>query len=264
MDDAFALLRLQIDWGADEALDADPLDRLRAVDPLPAPAGAGVQRAAPRVVAAAPATIGPQSRVAAAERALAIAGQAATLDALREAIAGFDGCALRDTASNTVWAEGARDSAVLIVGETPGRDEDRTGHPFAGNDGALLDQMLASIGVTREDVMLTPLLPWRPPGGRPPSAAELAVCLPFLHRLIVLQQPERLVIFGNTAARTLLPSAAARRRAVPVWVEASMPGLPKAPAVLVLPSLAEMQRTPAVRRTAWAGLRLLRRALDLA
>ena len=82
----------------------------------------------------------------------------------------FDGCALRDTASNLVFAEGDPASTTLIIGEPPGREEDRSGHPFAGAEGQLLDQMLASIGLTRAELMLTPLLPWRPPGGRPAFA----------------------------------------------------------------------------------------------
>ena len=86
----------------------------------------------------------------AGERALALAGQAATLEDLRAALAGFDGCALRDTASNLVFAEGDPASTTLIIGEPPGREEDRSGHPFAGPEGQLLDQMLASIGLTRD------------------------------------------------------------------------------------------------------------------
>ncbi len=258
MDDPFTLLRIQIDWGADEALDVDPLDRLRAAG-LAAPA---LARPTPRPVSAAPPP--PQPAGVPAERALAAAIGAQTLEALRDAIAAFDGCPLRDTASNLVWAEGDPDSPALIVGEAPGRDEDRTGHPFAGVEGELLDQMLASIALTRGQLMLVPLLPWRPPGGRPPSAAELAVCLPFLHRLIVLQAPRFILLLGSTAARALLPASAARRRQTPEWVDFSIPGMQNTINSLALPGLAEMLRTLPMRRVAWAGLRLLRRALDTA
>ncbi|MEA2732852.1 MAG: uracil-DNA glycosylase, partial [Acetobacteraceae bacterium] len=85
MDDAFALLRLQVEWGADEALDLDPIDRLRPVEARPVPP--------PRPVPVAEAPKG-----TAGERALGLAGRAATLDELRAALADFDGCALRDTA----------------------------------------------------------------------------------------------------------------------------------------------------------------------
>ncbi|MDR3530581.1 MAG: uracil-DNA glycosylase family protein, partial [Rhodopila sp.] len=170
MDDAFALLRLQVEWGADEAIDLDPIDCLRPVESKPV--------LLPRPVAAPEPPKGTPG-----ERALGLAGQASSLEDLRAAVAGFDGCALRDTASNLVFAEGDPASTTLLIGEPPGREEDRSGHPFAGAEGMLLDQMLASIGLTRAQLMLAPLLPWRPPGGRPPNPGEIAVCLPFLHRL---------------------------------------------------------------------------------
>jgi uracil-DNA glycosylase len=255
LDDAFALLRLQVEWGADEAIDPDPVDRLRPVDsvsiPLLRPA-AIVERA----------HSAPVAKGTPGERALGLAGQAATLDDLRAALAGFDGCALRDTASNLVFAEGDPASTTLIIGEPPGREEDRGGHPFAGPEGQLLDQMLASIGLSRTELMLTPLLPWRPPGGRPPSAGEIALCLPFLHRLIALLKPHRIVLFGGTAGRALLPQSANRRRNPRGWVESSIPGMQAALPTLVLPGLAEMLKNPLLRRDAWAGLRMLRRTLD--
>jgi uracil-DNA glycosylase family 4 len=247
--DAIALLRLQFEWGADEAIGIDPIDRLRPADPTPV-----LLRRSEAVDEPAKATLG--------DRALGLAARAGTLDELREAVAGFDGCALRDTASNLVFAEGDHSSTTLIIGEPPGREEDRGGHPFAGAEGQLLDQMLASICLTRARLMLAPLLPWRPPGGRPPSPGELALCLPFLHRLIVLMQPQRIVLFGGTASRTLLPPTPNRRRNPRGWVESSIPGMHSALPTLALPGLAEMLKTPPLRRDAWAGLRLLRRALD--
>ena len=231
-----------------------PLNRSTACVP-PRPRPEPVLRAVPP--APQPVPVG-----TAAERALGLTGNAATLDELRSALAAFDGCALRDTASNLVFAEGDPAGTTLVIGEPPGREEDRSGHPFAGPEGALLDQMLASIGLTRSALMLTPLVPWRPPGGRPVNPAELAICLPFLHRLIGLLQPRRLVIFGGTAARVLLTPNTARRRPVRGWTEVRIPGLPHALPALALPGMAEMLKTPPVRRDAWAGLRLLRRALD--
>jgi DNA polymerase len=248
LDDPFTLLRLQIEWGADEALSLDPIDRMR---PLGSESAALIIR---------PQTTPPRGTPN--ERAVGLAGQAATLDDLRNAIAGFDGCALRDTASNLVFAEGDPNSTTLIIGEPPGREEDRSGHPFAGLEGHLLDQMLASIDLKRSELMLTPLLPWRPPGGRPPSPAEIALCLPFLHRLIVLLKPLRIVLFGGTAARALLPQAQNRRRTPRGWGELSISGMHSTLVSLALPSLAEMLKSPLLRRDAWAGLRLLRRAID--
>jgi uracil-DNA glycosylase family 4 len=250
LDELLASLRLQLEWGVDETIDPDPVDRLRPVAARPI--------AAPRVAAI------PASRGTAVERALALAGQANTLEDLRAALAGFDGCALRDTASHLVFAEGDLASTTLIIGDAPGREEDRSGHPFAGPEGQLLDQMLGSIGLSRTELMLAPLLPWRPPGGRPPSAAELAVCLPFLHRLIALLRPHRAILFGGLPVRTLLAQGQSRRRNPRAWVEATIPGMSGSLPILALPGLTEMLKNPPLRRDAWAGLRLLRRTMDVA
>jgi len=260
--DALALLRLHIEWGADEALDDAPVDRLRAPGKENGQGvaggrgqGGGVSNLAPasaHTPAIAPGT--------AAERAASAAGQARSIDDLRAALAAFDGCALRDTAANLVFAAGDPDAALMLIGDPPGEAEDRSGTPFPGPDGALLDRMLASVGLARETLLLTPLIPWRPPGGRPPNAAEIAVCLPFLHRLIALTQPRRVVLAGALAVRTL--RGAARRRAGPAWTEIAVPGASAPVSALVMPGPGLVSRTATSRREAWAALRLLRRTLD--
>lgn len=258
-----AALRLQIEWGADEALEDAPVNRLRVGTPASGwPAAfvsAAVSPAAPppaRPAAApglAPAAVG----AARAEQAAAAAND---LAALRATIADFDGCALRDTATNLVFAEGDASAGLLLIGDVPGMDEDRSGQPFAGAAGAWLDRMLASIHLSRGEALLSPLIPWRPPGDRPPSAAELAVCLPFLWRLIVLSRPRHIVLFGPLAARALLP-AGPRRRPRGAWLELPVAGLAAPVPTLASASLAAVMQTPARRREAWADLRCLSRAL---
>ena len=264
MDDLTAL-RLQVEWGADEALEDVAVDRLRAA-PSPQPSLVSRENEVPM---SAPALAGgrggegaPTARTTPAERALEAAAAAPNLDALRAAVAGFDGCALRDTASHLVFAEGDPAATLLLIGDPPGAAEDRSGTPFAGPAGVYLDKMLASIGLQRSRLMLAPLIPWRPPGDRPPSKAELTICLPFLHRLIALGAPRRLLLMGLLASRTLVPQAASRRRPRGTWIDAAIPGTP-----LVLPALptfsaAELMRSPKDRRAAWGDLRLLRRTLD--
>lgn len=245
------MLRLQIEWGADEALQDVPVNRLRPLAPVPPTPPADVARAP---------SPAPPSRLTPAERAAAAAATAGTLAELRTALATFGGCALRETAANLVFAEGDPASGLLLIGDPPDEPEDRSGTPFAGPGGALLERMLASVALTRQDLMLTPLIPWRPPGGRPPYAAELAVCLPFLHRLIVLSGPRRVILAGALAARTLLPST--RRRRKPIWIGVAVPGLPDPIPGLAMPDPLSVMRTPAARQEAWAALRLVRRALD--
>jgi DNA polymerase len=140
----------------------------------------------------------------AADLARQIAAQAKTLEELREAIARFDGCPLRNTAKNTVFGDGDANARVMLIGEAPGRDEDIEGVPFAGHAGHLLDRMLAAIGLDRGSVYLANMLPWRPPGNRMPTPAEQAICLPFIARQIELCTPDILVLTGGIAARQLL------------------------------------------------------------
>jgi DNA polymerase len=244
MDD-LAALRLQLEWGADEALEDAPVNRLGAA---PAPPVAPEEASPPRP--------------APAERVVQSAAAAGTLADLRAAIAAFDGCALRDTASNLVFAEGDPAASILLIGDPPGVPEDRSGTPFAGAAGAYLDRMLGSIGLAREQLMLTPLIPWRPPGDRPPNAGELALCLPFLHRLIAIVAPRRLLLLGPLAARSLLPQTASRRRPRGAWIDIPIPGLARPVPALPTFSPAELMRSAKDRRAAWADLRLLRRTLD--
>jgi len=243
--DALAALRLQVEWGVDEALDDRPQDRrVTVVAPNPAPA--------PR-----PATRPPPPQVASAQD---VAGAAGTLDALRDALAGFDGCDLRRTATNLVFAEGAPGSRLVLIADVPGPDEDRAGRPFAGAAGETLDRILASIGLGRAQAVLTSLVPWRPPGDRPPNEAELQACLPFLHRQLALLQPDLAVLFGRTTLRAL--AGGDERRSRGKWLELAIPGVGTPLRALALPTLAQIRTTPAARRDAWADLIQLRRAWD--
>ncbi len=253
MDDALAALKLQIEWGADEALDEAPVNRARP--PAPAPCPTREAPAPPRAVMPAARTV---ASVVQAEQA---AAGADSLDALRAALAGFEGCALRDTAANLVFGEG-RKADLMLVGDVPGPDEDRSGRPFVGPAGALLDRMLAGIGLARDDIRIAMLVPWRPPGGRPPSETEIALCLPFLLRHVALAAPRRLVLLGPLAARALLPATGSRRRTRGTWVDLAVPGLAAPVPALATASPASLLASAAGRRAAWADLRVLRRALD--
>jgi uracil-DNA glycosylase len=247
--DALGLLLLQMEWGADEALDDMPVDRLR-----PAPAPAPAVRPAPARVRSEP----ERPTGTPVERAIRGAAQADSLDALKAAIAGFENCPLRDMATNMVFATGNPDADVLLIGGTPGADEDRSGVPFSGREGELLDQMLGSVGLQRDAMLLAPLIPWRPPGGRVPNPGELQLYRPFLMRLIALTAPSRIVLFGTLTASTVLGSA--QRARTVGWVEA--PIEVRTVHVLILPALSDLLKTPTRRKDAWAGMRLLRRALE--
>src|SRR6185436_4801488 len=137
--------------------------------------------AAPRMPAALSASA-PLGTAEAGHAARASAGSARTLDELKAALAAFEGCALKTTATNLVFADGNPKARLMLVGEAPGEDEDRQGLPFVGKSGKLLDQMLACIGLDRTQVYITNILPWRPPGNRKPNPNEIQACLPFVER----------------------------------------------------------------------------------
>jgi DNA polymerase len=127
-----------------------------------------------------------------------------TLDELRIVLGRFEGCALRATATQLVFADGNPGARVMFVGEAPGRDEDIEGLPFVGRSGKLLDRMLAAIGLARAEVYIANIIPWRPPGNRTPTPQESQICLPFVKKQIELVDPDVLVCLGGPSATTLL------------------------------------------------------------
>tara|TARA_R110000868_G_scaffold73822_4_gene213702 strand:- start:6030 stop:6905 length:876 start_codon:yes stop_codon:yes gene_type:complete len=222
-EEAFARLSFYVEAGisdplAEEAqnhyqLEADAAAAAPVTDEAPrrAPTGNTGGRSAPSrsMGEAPPAAFQPSAApalddAAAIEQARTLAAGAATLDALRDAVANFDGCSLRKTAKNLVFEDGNRQARVMLIGEAPGSDEDIDGVPFAGEAGRLLDRMLAAIGLDRTSVYLANLLPWRPPGNRAPNPGELAMCLPFITRQIELCAPDILVLAGGVAPKQLL------------------------------------------------------------
>jgi DNA polymerase len=207
--DALALLDWQIELGADEAVLDDPVDRFALEDvarkPSPTPAPA-----APRPAAPVPVPMPEQPSVDATEVARSAAASAHDLPGLRAAMEGFSHCPLKETAKQLVFADGHPQARVMIVGEAPGRDEDKQGKPFVGRAGQLLDRMLAAIGLDRTSaapetgVYITNMLPWRPPQNRDPTEEELSILGPFVRRHIELAEPEVLILMGNFACQGLI------------------------------------------------------------
>lgn len=276
--DLVTALQWQIDVGADEAIADHPIDRF-ALAAQKKKAAAEAAAVAPKPVdsdnarppqkkaqTTTPATpLVAQDEVAASARSLA--ESAADLAALREALAAFDGCALKTTATNLVFGTGQTPADVMLIGEAPGRDEDREGVPFVGVSGKLLDVMLGYVNLSRdENVYITNILPWRPPGNRQPTDAEIAACLPFLARHIALVAPRILVFLGGTAAKTLLGRREGITRLRGQWYEYSSPTLESA-GLAPIPAMATLHpayllRQPAQKRASWKDLLSVRQRLD--
>jgi len=208
------------------------------------------QPAAPRV------PLAPEAAVMAAREA---ARSAASLEELRAILERFEGCALRATATQLVFADGNPRSRVMFVGEAPGRDEDIEGLPFVGRSGKLLDRMLAAIGLDRSSVYIANIVPWRPPGNRTPTPQESEICLPFTLRQIELADPDVLVCLGNPSSQTLLATKEGITRTRGRW----FPFHTGTRDIRAMPTFhpAFLLRNPLSKRLAWRDFLAVRKAL---
>jgi DNA polymerase len=199
------LLDFYLEAGVDALVGEEPVDRFAAIEqPAPAkivraPAPADVTRPSPALQPAPP-----QATDEAVMAARQAARDAGTLEELKVILAKFDGCALKGSATQMVFADGNPKAKLMLVGEAPGRDEDIEGLPFVGRSGKLLNLMLAAIGFNRTNVYIANIVPWRPPGNRTPTPQETQICLPFVLRQIELVDPDILVCLGGPSAQTLL------------------------------------------------------------
>ena len=241
--DDLAALTWQIELGADEAIGDTPVDRFALDDARPKPAEP----------AAAASVVIPLPETDAVGDAKAATGAALTLDALAEALAAFPHCQLKRGAKTTVFADGNPAARVMIIGEAPGREEDRDGKPFVGRAGQLLDRMLAAINLDRASpdaanaVYISNILPWRPPQNRDPEPEEIAMLMPFVARHVELANPDVIVLMGNIACQGVLGRRGITRLRGNWTKGFERPVLPMFhPAYLL--------RNPAAKREAWADL----------
>src|SRR5688572_1915694 len=272
---ALALLKLYIEWGADEAIETTPQSRLGATLLRPAvPAQkppAKPQAPAPQLseqpipafrTAPAPArALGPMDQ-AAVLSAREAARAAPDLAALREALARFDGVSLSKTATNLVFADGNPKAKVMLVGEAPGADEDRLGKPFVGVSGQLLDRMMAAIGLDRTSFYITNVCFWRPPGNRKPTDLELAAQKPFVERHIELVAPKVLILVGAAAAQGLLGTTEGITRLRGRWFQYRLEGSGQTIPAMPIFHPAYLLRQPAQKRETWRDLLKLREVLS--
>ena len=277
------MLAWQIEAGADEAIGEIPINRYRSPAPVDPPASPPTPTATPPNSAAPapnpaappaqssfpPPSASPSSLTSTdtiAKGAHDLATAATDLAALADALTRFDGCALADTATNLVFADGNPLSQIMIIGEAPGADEDRQGLPFVGLAGQLLDRMLATIGLDRSSTYISNILPWRPPGNRKPTPNEVTICLPFLRRHIELVDPKILVLVGGTSAQALLGVTQGITRLRGRWHDYPRPD-PGSEASSPIPTMpifhpAYLLRKPGMKREAWRDLREIRRRID--
>jgi uracil-DNA glycosylase family 4 len=281
MEAHLSLLRLYTEWGVDFAIADLPraaraeqetglrLPRTHHPDgasappvphqPAPARRPAQASGGAARLPASARAPVGAPVRIGdSIEQARLAAENADTLEALLSSMNSFDGCPLRATATHTVPPRGPLHAPVLFIGDAPDADEDRSGQVFSGRCGAALDEMLAPLPLARDTLALAPALPWRPPGGRPPSDLEQRLCRPFLERAVTLLAPRRIVLCGRLAAHMLLgPETVPSRRQ---WLSFEQPGQPARP-VMAMRHPLQLQASATARREIWQALMMVMQSL---
>ena len=270
-----SLLHFYADAGVEWLLEEAAVDRIAEFETMRAARGAPAQRddaPAPQPARQAPArqeqprpaapapmpnvAIPDSQAIAEAEFA---ASSARSLEELRTAMEAFGGCNLKASARCLVFAEGNAKPAVMVIGALPNADDDRDGQPFSGRQGAMLDRMLAGIGLARADLLITNVVPWRPPGNRPPSQREADICRPFIERQIALAEPNQLLILGNFAARFLLRSNDTIHQLRGEWREIELSGR-TIPAFATLHPQ-DLATAPISKRLAWQDLLAFRAGL---
>lgn len=243
------------DAGVEAAFEDEPVDRTLA-PPRPEPPKPLLQAVPPAGLR------GAADLSESLVEARRLAAGAQSLEALEAALAGFDGCPLLyEGAKRPVFARGAPNPDVVVIGEAPNADDEAQGRPFAGPVGRLLDRMLAAAGLT-ERVLITHTVYWRPPGDRPPTPQEQAVCAPFLERTISLTRPKLLLVVGAASAKSVLKRDEGILSLRGRWDEWR-----NEDATLVLPALptlhpAFLLRQPLAKKKAWADLLSLTARLD--
>jgi DNA polymerase len=254
------LLAFYLEVGVDCALAEASVNRLSGPDIIPAASDAAlpkpVRTAAPIPAARAEAVPAPEAAIVSAREA---ARTAPTLEALRELLENFDGCALKSTATRLVFADGNPRARIMFVGEAPGREEDLEGLPFVGRSGKLLDRMMAAIGLDRRSVYIANVIPWRPPGNRTPTPQETQICLPFIQRQIELVNPDVLVTLGNPSTQTLLGTREGIMKTRGRWFDYDT-GTRTIRALATFHP-AYLLRSPSYKRMSWQDLLAIAKAL---
>ncbi len=259
MENVREILNWYIDAGVDLALEDHPVDRFTEITPTPVKRTTELPKQSLERTDVAPEPQRPLSSEprsqatlpdgAAIKTAQELAASANDIEALRNAMSQFEGCNLRLTAKTLVFADGNPEAQIMFVGEAPGRDEDLQGLPFVGRSGQLLDRILSAIGLNRETAYISNVIPWRPPGNRPPTPQETEICRPFIERHIELVNPKVLVMLGGSSAKTLLKTTDGIMRLRGKWCEYSTGNIK----TQAMPTLhpAYLLRQPAHKKLAW-------------
>ena len=245
-----AALRSLLDWYAEMGVDVPKV-------PEPRP----VRKTRPTRKATAPANASsPKSSDMPAPAAAAALdlSKVKTLDALHAAMKSFDAGGLTDGARQAVFARGNPAANLMVIGESPGRDEDIQGKPFVGQAGQLLDRMLGAIGLGDDDAYITNVINWRLPQNRNPKPEEIELCRPIIEKHIELAAPKVLLLVGGMSM-TALTGLTGIMKNHGQWQEVSLAGTSYPAIPLYHPAF--LLRRPELKKEAWRDLLSLRERL---
>jgi len=263
VDNPLVLLQWYLASGVDECIGEVEVDRFALTEKVTAPSerkasDSGQSAPAPTQKSPSPQMVSNEQLIREAENQ---AENCTSLAELKTALTKFEGCSIKKTASNTVFSSGNAQSHIMVIGDAPSVEDDRSGDAFCGPDGLLLDKMFGAIDLSREkDIYLSHLLPWRPPGNRKPTESEMAVCLPFLRRHIELFQPDLIILLGGLPANALLKEDQTIARLRGKWKTIEIKG--NAIPVVSLYHPAYLRRQPQGKADAWKDLLSIKAHLE--
>lgn len=253
-DDLLAALQLQYDWGVDAVVEENVWQPL---SPMPAQLFESKAQPAPRTIVPSVQSLSLSS--SSRSESILAARDVPELLRLSEHI---EGVSLSRTASHRLKPHYVDHAPFMIVGDVPDADEDRSGRLFAGKAGELLECVLASVGLHREQLSIVPSIPWRPPGGQRVAARDVTACLPILQRSIALGSPARLVTMGTTPMQMVLNTSERLSRVRGRWTEVRVPGLEKPLPVFPMLHPLQLMGAPLLRRHVWRDLLELTESLE--
>lgn len=140
-------------------------------------------------------------------------------ESLRKSVKNCNKCKLCETRNNIVFGEGDIHAEIMMIGEGPGSDEDKTGRPFIGRAGQLLSSVLQDLGIKREDIYITNIIKCRPPQNRNPEEEEMDSCINYLRNQVILIKPKIIVLLGSVALKKILGKEFTITTSRGKWVE---------------------------------------------
>jgi len=184
------------------------------------------------------------------------------LQELRDSICKIKNCELKKNSTNIVFSDGSPDAKIMVIGEGPGANEDLEGVPFIGRTGELLDKMLLSINLDRDNVYISNVVNYRPPENRNPTEEEIARYLPYLIKHIEIINPQILILLGSSALNAIIGNGEVISDARGKWIEKKIGSCSTSIISSFHPAF--LMRQPDQKKLSWIDLKMIRKKiLDL-